>query len=855
MEVLHAIHDAEYDKALYIYETQKRQWETYIAGNVDLFDPYAHQNIVVLYSLICTATTTPCIGPDLLALAYYNEHAVVADFTPDCTLGQFVEDLCFGANDICSANGCEKLMLDHHRSYVHGEGRLSIFVEPYPCKIPGLQDSNLMWSCCKVCKKETQVVPMSDNTWKYSLGKYLELSFWSRNLRLKAGVCPHDFHRDHVRFFGYKDLALSIHFDTIELLEIVVPRARVTWNVEIDLRLKNEIYTRIEDRINRFMMSVKARLRGISANTIVSEKADAFKIEVDKLLKHANDDHIRLIRKLQKRYMNSKYYEMIPLNRAVRALQKSVAAWDTAFAELEANFFPSEKDITRLAMVQMKRIFLERDHSTPSVTTTEDGGSTHVSDNDESHKTSISSLSEELSKPSQMTSEQAHDVLTSVVDEEANPSTTMVSFSTDATDSSNQSKEQRESNEQLPLEGSEAYTAQNSVPHLDLAVTSTVHSHSADVRHDSQITPPVNPLCATQDQRNPVVEADNDEQAGTNQLEKAGETGQGTTLSRKPSNTSGIPRPIEGYRRAQTVPSPALLRTRSQPTAHGDERHDSRDKLPSQPHLLTSVDDPNLALSTARVSEKFGQDASDTVKRPARSNIPRSVPATKKSSQVSSLAKHFEQLSREFEKERLRERQQRVAITRRGRVHPKMSSKPIVEVYQNVLEAVDEPEAFDQETSFSDRPRSSTEVTGSTDTNHHHSTAPSSIVQSPVDVHDDTGKDEERVDTEKAQPDSSQVTSDTGGAGSDDSDGDESLLDESQVPSVDEISESLAHADMKISLPKHERSSLMKMLTNFWAERSASGWAPLDYPMYVWLSMSLAILTIGSQGHLRSRLS
>ena len=32
-------------------------------------------------------------------------------------------------------------------------------------------------------------------------------------------------------------------------------------------------------------------------------------------------------------------------------------------------------------------------------------------------------------------------------------------------------------------------------------------------------------------------------------------------------------------------------------------------------------------------------------------------------------------------------------------------------------------------------------------------------------------------------------------------------------------------------LPKHEKTSLLKMLTSFWSERSASGWTPLDYPL------------------------
>lgn len=138
-EVLYAVHDAEYDRALHNYQVQSKQWETYISGNINLFDPRAHQNIAVLYSVVCTVTTTPCSGPDLLALSFYNEHETNEDFEADCTLGQYVEDVCLCANTICTANGCERKMLDHHRQYVHGEAQISVFVERYPCKLRGLQ--------------------------------------------------------------------------------------------------------------------------------------------------------------------------------------------------------------------------------------------------------------------------------------------------------------------------------------------------------------------------------------------------------------------------------------------------------------------------------------------------------------------------------------------------------------------------------------------------------------------------------------------------------------------------------------------------------------------------------------------
>ena len=832
MEVLHAIHDAEYDKALYIYETQKRQWEAYIAGNIDLFDPYAHQNIVVLHSLVCTATATPCIGPDLLALAYYNEHTAIADFTPDCTLGQFVEDLCFGAHEPCSTNSCDRPMLDHHRSYVHGEGRISVFLESYPCKLRGLQDSILMWSCCKLCKKETQVVLMSQNTWRYSFGKYLEISFWSCNLRLKAGICPHDLHRDHIRYFGYHNLALRVHYDPIELLEIVVPRPRITWNVENDLRLKNDLYLKIEDRLNRFMASVKARLKGISANTNLMERAEDFKAEIEKLTKRANDDHVRLLRKLQKRYMNSKYYEIIPLNRAVRALQTKVAEWDTAFAEFEAEFFPSEKDIRRLAIAQMKRMLMDKDTSTPPASTTDDGGSTHTMGSEEPQRMPVPSSADDLPSSAQMTSESAHDAFGSSVEEQTHLLRAATASETSQVSSSS--------------------TGEGTILDENFATETHSNDQKVDQQLDTSTTPTLNRSVTDISSPSPpllqeLLAANSNDQANSSACAKQPTstdrslislaTRQDTMLDVKPSKVSSIPRPVEGYRKGKLADSPPLLRTQSQPTA-GELEAFSADKPSTTMDASPSGHEPSKALKEEfRVQKLLQTKGLDGVvmrdtkqnKRPGRSNIPRSVPSKTRESQVSTLAQHFEQLSREFEKERLRERQQRAASTKRARVNPVTSSKPTVEVYQNVLDAVDEREISDQEGFGSDQTRSNTIMTTSTGVIADQSTVPTSIVQSPTESFDKVGKE--------AETDQKHELSDTGKAetesDSGDSDGSDSLSTSLQLPSYEDISETQPHPDIKVELPRHERLSVMKMLTSFWAERSASGWAPLDYPMYV----------------------
>jgi len=828
MEVLHAVHDAEYDKALHNYQTQKRQWENYIQGNLNLFDPYAHQNITVLYTVVCTATSIPCAGPELLALAFYNEHA---EFDPDCTLGQYVEDLCLSVNTICTSNGCERKMSEHHRTYVHGEARITVFVEKSPCKIKGLQDSILMWSYCKICQKETQVMPMSESTWKYSLGKYLELSFWSSELRLRAGFCPHDIHRDHLRYFGFRNVAIRIHYDPIDLLEIIVPRTRVTWKVDNDLKLKNELFTKYEERWNRFMTSVHSRIKGINIDSVSPEKADACKAEVERLTRRAQEEHAALIRKLQEKYMESKYYEIIPLNRAVRAMQEKVAEWDDAFADFDANFFPSEKDIRRLAALQLKKMFMDRDESSTTIGSTE--GTDLVSDMDE--KSPHTSL--ELSRnPSNVSAEEAHDVLTSVVEENALPTEASMS-------------EKQRSPGLLAGQPHVSELEREGIQHLDLAfptqgeasqATPVETSVSTDIScsmtpNDSDISSP--PFSE------PPLESTLSEKV--EKLRKANFSAPGEPIQ---SEQSGIPRPSErgASRRSGTTTSPPLNRTQSQP-AGTLRRVNANTKIPGKLEdnrsradsgstplevLKPSATEPAKP-TDKKLSERLGLNTLKTHRKAGHSLIPRSVHSKRKESKVSTLAKHFEQLSREFEKERLRDRKQRAAKVTQSRAFPKASSKPIVEVYKDVNEAVEERGPSDEALLAVQPTHPADEVTsvvgGLAELNTETATGDSGT-QSPTDTAVTADETATEAETDDNQHNVSQTGSDDDGPPSDI---EHSLLDDI-IPGAAAIAESLRAgkpSDMPLDIPKHEKTSLMKMLTNFWAERSASGWTPLEYPI------------------------
>ena len=840
-EILHAVHDTEYDKALHNYETQKKQWETFISGNKNLFDPYAHQNIVVLFSQVSTSTSVPCLGPDLLAFSFYNEHENDEEFEADCTLGQYVEDLCYRANDTCPSRACEKKMFEHHRQYVHGDAQISVFVQSYPSKMRGMHDTILMWSQCKICGNETPVIPMSISTWKYSFGKYLELSFWSADLHARAGICPHDLHRDHLRYFGYKNIALRIHYDSVSLLEIIVPRMRITWKVDNDLRFRNDVYTKMEQRLNKFMLSVKSRLKGINADAVLPEKAEACRTEVENLTRRANAEHLSLTKQLQERYSDSRYWETIPLNRAVRATQEKVADWDIAFAEFERDFFPSEKDIRRLATLQLKKIFLDRDVSVTSVTSADEGIVTPPSELAQEHgadDADATTIPPRARRTTHLSPEKTQSVLQSVVEEHSIPDSNELDSSQDSITNAD-GRTLTEPSKNVARASTEGYS------HLDLAIAPVLPDPHPQLNGGEMvpiISQPASPTKASTQSSTGGPEAEASSQVGTqdDQISAESEVPAHTlpvTLSHSMTFSGPVdPGSIRG--RGGKGYSPPLLRAHSQPSNITSLRNEKSTGGSGTMYAIhatqgfgsntTKLGEHSVAPNgDKKLSERLGISRlkSNNKLGKAHSLIPRSITG-RKESRVSNLAKHFEQLSREFEKERVRERKQRAARSRQSRVYPLASSNPIVEVYRNVDDAVEEKDNSDE--SFISHDQQVNDVGETAETLP--GMAKDNAAETPGDGFHAEETAAETTETEMEAHDTSRAQSDAEGD-EDHSDTDGALQD-IHVPGSPEALARLSQEDLDLKeLPKHERTSLMKMLTNFWAERSSSGWAALDYPL------------------------
>lgn len=899
MEVLHAVHDAEYDKALYNYRTQTRQWENFIAGALDLFDPCSHQNIVVLYSVICTETKIPCSEPGLIAFGFYHDDPA-DNMDPDCTLGQYIEDLCGSADSICHANGCDRQMAQHHRTYVHDEAHITVFIEknaPLPFDPTLLKkdevilqdgedpdDPIYLWSYCKICKRDMGFGSLSPTARKYSFGKYLELSFWGRGLKCWPDLeCPHDYQKEHIRYFNYHDTSMRVHFDPIDLLEIIVPRTRLTWKVDNDLRLKNDIFTKEEQRWNRFMNSVKTRLKSIRIDSVLPEKADTCKAEIERLTKKASEDQPRMIRELQATYINSAYYEVIPLNRVVRTMIERVAEWDSAFAKFEADFL-SDKDVRQITINQLKKMFSDND-SKESLPVSADGTSIASADTDEktsppTTQGSVIEINEKAQSDSHLppTSPKAEELLDK--EEGVREEKSAGSGDTEAPKPELQGPAPASSTEPLPPKEDETMQDQpaeqngisengdrdskqeqsvqeSQAPQVEVDETKADSAPSTealdipDTLPVTQIPTPVHSKTPSRNHsRSTSLRPDTSlsltekvEHLRRQQREAAAAEANG---GREGKDASKIPERGPSRRAGLTV-SPPITRAISQPigvlprTQSGIGRP-LQVTVPKTAELPAGADTRRISNAESSKSEKsklsdrFGLAALKT-KKTGGSSIPRYV-HKRKETKVSNLARHFEQLSREFERERIRDRKQRAAKLQSSRAFlPRTSAKAIVEVYDDVDQAVLEPGPSDDDhlqgsqqshtkmTDFSpddattvpESERTSDETVSGNDT---------AGTTEPVSQPDSTGTEH---DSEKKL--ASQAGSDDEAEGVIGSDAEGSLLEEI-LPDVQEIADSLdSSEEIPLELPKHQKTSLMKMLTTFWAERSASGWPQLDYPM------------------------
>lgn len=242
---------------------QLKLWHWYTRRHIPALRPEVFQGIVYLFSLSCEGAEKPCVEPSLHAINYYQPD--------DLTVGQFLESLTADAAKRCSKGTCERLMLFHFQLLVHGDRRLQIAMDQFPCPSPGHEDRIITWSYCRLCATPSPTTILREESWRMSWGAYLEHCFYPPEA--SAGfTCPHDAYRDQIRYFAHRNLAIRIHNEKIDVFEPQRPSISLQVKAETKVVLKNREYESALHKNAAFFDSILFRLRSFEYDIVQPEK-------------------------------------------------------------------------------------------------------------------------------------------------------------------------------------------------------------------------------------------------------------------------------------------------------------------------------------------------------------------------------------------------------------------------------------------------------------------------------------------------------------------------------------------------------------------------------------------------------
>ncbi|SSD58248.1 related to 1-phosphatidylinositol 3-phosphate 5-kinase FAB1 [Saccharomycodes ludwigii] len=332
------------------FEVRKRQWEFFFSLSYNMLGTGSHQSMTVLYSMVSNKTGTPCIGPQLVTIDYFWDN--------DITIGQFIENVVATANFPCTG-GCGGVVLDHYRSYVHGTGKVDVMIEKFQSRLPALKNIILIWSYCKKCKISSPILQMSEKSWNYSFGKYLELIFWSiPEVMGGLGNCMHDVTKEHVKYFGLNDIVVRMDYSPIDIHELITPGNKITWKPNSDIKIKFELQEKVLCKINDFYQSVMSRLNRVKLDGNTQEDImEQGTKRVEKLKAVAREEKQQLLEMYDEIMKTTSSDNHLGLNAVIRSLHDYSVEWINEFADFEKKYLPSEKDIARITAFQLKKLF------------------------------------------------------------------------------------------------------------------------------------------------------------------------------------------------------------------------------------------------------------------------------------------------------------------------------------------------------------------------------------------------------------------------------------------------------------------------------------------------------------------
>nr|XP_018669760.2 1-phosphatidylinositol 3-phosphate 5-kinase-like isoform X2 [Ciona intestinalis] len=187
---------------------------------LDCLEPHNHQHIFVLfssYSLQSPNAPYPCVIPWAVDIDYYHGN--------DITIGGFLERYCFRPSYHCPSPTCKRPMVEHVRSFVHGNTAMNIVLKELskPIPVPHI----LSWCWDPTTKTSTDIRPLSEDGWSMSFAKFLELRLQTHPTVKQDGEVPAF---GAFQYFLFKDIVAAFKCYHVQVHDVALPSSKMAFN-------------------------------------------------------------------------------------------------------------------------------------------------------------------------------------------------------------------------------------------------------------------------------------------------------------------------------------------------------------------------------------------------------------------------------------------------------------------------------------------------------------------------------------------------------------------------------------------------------------------------------------------------
>lgn len=334
------------------------EWKAYSVSAPESFDLRDHQRLFVLESLLLWGRdgepSRLCRPPEVRAIDFYRD--------TDTTIGQYLRkaDAALQSNEPCPSPTCNEPLHRHTRVFVHDQAILRVDWESWNNDI--LQGAIGLSSMCRRegCHCASRLVRASAETSRLSLGRFFDLSFHpSGAFECLDESCGHDGQADHVRFWHFGGVRVSITKDKVDLRDVVAPPRQVKVRPDRQVELRNAECTQVQHRTQAFFDSVQARIASFKLDCVAPERQEECQSALAGFSERCETERRAIEELLRSTYEQAHHSNGIELINVRRALQERSHAFDADWSAFVKRIVPADFSDFRRASAQLKRIFPE----------------------------------------------------------------------------------------------------------------------------------------------------------------------------------------------------------------------------------------------------------------------------------------------------------------------------------------------------------------------------------------------------------------------------------------------------------------------------------------------------------------